>query len=364
MWRPLTAGLKQLDPKELSVLGMRLIWQELQKFPTDVFLEQIWEQSLQIIQKRALVDIKALLNFEIPAASDTAKTVKILEESANETTTNNLLSRPNRRTETITAIRVDAYYAGAFADLSNQKQLKSSIEKSALDYNDWVQQRDARKAQEVAKQNEKVRYIRNNRDYKGLVLMQPRLSQYDGKNFSENVRNYFAEEKSKNRITDIWKEVVKTSGDNVHIIENKAQKGLKTTDINQYTQVNDWIMERLNNDTNEMILFYSQYVSNVMQDFGTPLVAWTGYEYAVYRRPLDINGLMTSIMFFPYLPVYLYYQLQTDGFTKQFTVVFNTESSKLVFTYEQNRKVKFQDDYLKAHVYETLYEIRHAKQLK
>jgi hypothetical protein len=77
-----------------------------------------------------------------------------------------------------------------------------------------------------------------------------------------------------------------------------------------------------------------------------------------------LNGLMTSIMFFPYLPVYLYFQFQTDGFTKQYTVVFNTESSKQVVTYSQDRQVKWQRDYLKAHVYETLYEIRHSKNLK
>ena len=154
------------------------------------------------------------------------------------------------------------------------------------------------------------------------------------------------------------------SKDDLHILENKAKADMKTEDVNRFTQVNDWIMERLNNDTNEMILFYSQYVADVMENYGTPLVAWTGYDYVLYKRPLDINGLMTSIMFFPYLPVYLYFQLQTDGYTKQYTVVFNTESSKLVFNYEKNRNVKLQNDFIKAHVYETLYEIRHAKQLK
>lgn len=366
MWRPLSAGIKALDPKELSVVAMRIIWQEHTKFPEDPFLLNIWESSLQIIQKKALIDIKALVNYQKPVLEDSTNDIKAVDitvQSTKEPT--NLLSRPNRRTETAAAtIRVDAYYGSALYDLPNKEALKKSIEQSAVDYNEWMTNRDARKSSEAAKKLSKTRYLRDNKDYKGLVLLQPRLTQYDGKNFSENVRNYFAEEKSKNRITDIWKQVAKNSGDNVNILENKAQKGLKTENVNQFTQVNDWIMERLNNDTNEMVLFYSQYVSDVMQDFGTPLVAWTGYEYSLYRRPLDINGLMTSIMFFPYLPIYLYYQLQTDGFTKQYTVVFNTESSKQVFNYEQSRQVKFQDDYLKAHVYETLYEIRHAKQLK
>jgi hypothetical protein len=165
-------------------------------------------------------------------------------------------------------------------------------------------------------------------------------------------------------ITDIWKEVAQSSQDNLHVLENKAKTNMKTDDLNEFTQVNDWIMERLNNDTNQMILFYSQYVNDVMQRYKTPLVAWTGYDYVSYKRPLDLNGLMTSIMFFPYLPVYLYFQFQTDGFTKQYTVVFNTESSKQVVTYSQDRQVKWQRDYLKAHVYETLYEIRHSKNLK
>ena len=367
MWRNLTAGLKTLDAKELSAFAMRILWLEYTKYPNDAFIKKTWEQSLQIIQQKALLDIKTFLAFkptdENAQTSDTAeKQIKQIEE----TPANPLLSRPNRRTSTTTTTvkQEGPYYLASLYGLPEANKLKLEFDKAAVNFTEMASKRDSREQVKIQKEKNKIRYERNNPDYSGLVLMQPRLTQYSGRNFSDNERNYFAEEKSKLLITNIWKEVARVSKDDLHILENKAKSDMKTEDVNRFTQVNDWIMERLNNDTNEMILFYSQYVSDVMQNYGTPLVAWTGYDYVLYKRPLDINGLMTSIMFFPYLPVYLYFQLQTDGYTKQYTVVFNTESSKLVFNYEKNRNVKLQNDFIKAHVYETLYEIRHAKQLK
>lgn len=362
MWRELSASLKLFDAKELSAFTLRVLWLELLKNPDDEFLQRIWDESLQLIQKKALLDVKALVQYQLPTEVEPSN--PSLKDAVDEKA-DQLLSRPSRRARTGESTKVAGeYYMASLYGLPQQDKLKQKVEQASIDYDAWLSNRDARK--EVAKraEEEKNRYHRSNRDYKGMVLMQPHFTQYDGKLYSDNERNFFAEERSKLRITDIWKNVAKSSGENLTILENKAKKNLKTEDVNRYTQVNDWIMERLNNDSNEMILFYSQYVDEVMKDFGTPLVGWTGYEYTVYKRPLDVNGLLTSIMFFPYLPVYLYFQLQTDGITKQFTAVFNTQTSKQVFKLNQERTSKLKEDFLKAHVYETLYEIKHAKTLK
>lgn len=365
MWKPLTAGLKAFDTKELSAFVLRILWLEHDKYPQDSFVKNVWMESLRLVQQKALMDIKLWIDYQLPTNEPAPLKAGEINDKLADKTANPLLSRPNRRpagTETLK--QNDAYYWASLYGLPHSDKLKVEIQNATVDFNDMVTNRDSRKNAVRDENLEKTRYNFVNKDYEGLVLLQPRMSQYTGRNFSDNERNYFAEEKSKMLITDIWKEVALNSRDNLHVLENKAKSNMKTDDLNEFTQVNDWIMERLNNDSNQMILFYSQYVNDVMQRYKTPLVAWTGYDYVSYKRPLDLNGLMTSIMFFPYLPVYLYFQLQTDGFTKQYTVVFNTESSKQVFTYSQDRNVKWKRDFLKAHVYETLYEIRHTKNLK
>lgn len=365
MWRSLTAGLKSFDSKELSAFVLRILWIERNKYPQDSFVKNVWSESLRLVQQKALMDVKLWVEYQLPSTDSVALKVSEINEKLAEKVDNPLLSRPNRRPTNAETLRQNnAYYYASLFGLPNADKLKVEIQNATVDYNALVTNRDARKEALRDGNREITRYDKVNKDYEGLVLLQPRMSQYNGRNFSDNERSYFAEEKSKMLITDIWKKVARGSRDNLHVLENKAKSNMKTDDLNQFTQVNDWIMERLNNDTNQMILFYSQYVNDVMQRYKTPLVAWTGYDYVLYKRPLDLNGLMTSVMFFPYLPVYLYFQLQTDGITKQYTVVFNTESSKQVFTYRQERNVKWQRDYLKAHVYETLYEIRHTKNLK
>ena len=365
MWKPFTAGLKAFDSKELSAFALRILWLERDKYPQDSFIKNVWIESLRLVQQKALMDIKLWADYQLPSNESTPLKAGETNDKLAEKGVNPLLSRPNRRTTTTETLKQnEAYYWASLYGLPHSDKLKVEIQNATLDFNAMVTNRESRKEAIRDGNREKMRYTQVNEDYSGLVLLQPRMSQYTGRNFSDNERNYFAEEKSKMLITDIWKEVAQDSRDNLHVLENKAKTNMKTEDLNEFTQVNDWIMERLNNDTNQMILFYSQYVNDVMQRYKTPLVAWTGYDYVSYKRPLDLNGLMTSIMFFPYLPVYLYFQLQTDGFTKQYTVVFNTESSKQVVTYSQDRNVKWQRDYLKAHVYETLYEIRHSKNLK
>ncbi len=360
-WRDISSAFKHLAAKDLSALTLRILWLEHVKYPDDEFIQRILDESLLIIQKKALLDIKGLAQYEPIVETE----IPVNEPKGAVDAQKDLLSRPLRRTRNKeNAVTSSEYFMSAIYGLPKHAILKEKINQAAIDYDAWLVNRDARKDVKNEAEKEKIRYQRKNSDYKGLVLMQPQFVQYDGKLYSDNVRNFFAEERSKLRMTEIWKNVAKTSNENLTILENKAKRNLKTTDINRYTQVNDWIMERLNNDSNQMILFYSQYVDEVMKDFGTPLVGWTGYEYTVYKRPLDLNGLFTSIMFFPYLPIYLYFQLQTDGITNQFTVVFNTETSRQVYKLKQNRTSKLKDDFLKAHVYETIYEIRHAKTLK
>ncbi len=365
LWRPISAGLKALSSKELSAFALRILWLEKVKYPEDPFIGDLWNECVSLSQKKALLDLRTFVNYTGKSGDPTAdKSVKV-EDAIGSNPGSGLLSRPTRRTETAVTIAQDEpYFFASLYQLPQAENLKKALNAGIVDFNEIANNRDSRKKAEQNKEAEKMRYKRENPDYSGLVLMQPKLTQYTGKNFSENERNYFGEEKSKLLFTQVWKEVAQASRDNLYVLENKAKAGLKTEDLNRFTQVNDWMMERLNNDTNQMILFYSQYVSEVMNTFKTPLVAWTGYEYVVYKRPLDINGLLTSIMFLPYLPVYLYFQLQTDGYTKQFTVVFNTETSKMVLTHERNRNVKLQNDFIKAHIYETLYEIKHAKTLK
>jgi hypothetical protein len=171
----------------------------------------------------------------------------------------------------------------------------------------------------------------------------------------------FSEEKYREQLTKHWLFVGKVSGLNVKVLTNTAGSELTTESLNDYAQLNDWMMERLNNDTNEMLLFYSQYVNEPMRDFQTDLLCWTKVDYKIVPREIQLDYLIYSIFYPPILPYYLYWQLQLDSYLKEYTIVYDTKTSRVKYQRNKYLETKMTDAMLKAQIYETLYELRHTR---
>jgi hypothetical protein len=166
------------------------------------------------------------------------------------------------------------------------------------------------------------------------------------------------EEITKKNIIDQWKYVSRYTNNDIQILNNSVSRTLKTEDLNNYSRMNDWLSERFNNDTGQMILFYSQYLN---LDANDKYVGWVGYEYTEVPRPFDPLALFYTLYFPVYFPFYLAQQLQNDCYFNQRVLVYNTETGRQIYNHKNMVEHKIKEDFLRAHIYNTIYEIKHVE---
>ncbi len=364
-WRPLTAGLLEVPPQSLAALSLRIIWTEKSRYPNDEFIDRCWLECLKIARLKGITDFEALLSYapksidskgidSTLALSDSTVKSQMIASSAD---LKSMIVKPQNRESA-------DWYVSLFYDLPEKERLKSEI-------NSWLKDNSVTTnpsedwSFESAKRNiERRRFDKPNSEFKGLLMLQPRLTYRKISATGRKERNFLIEEKSKSTLYDAWLEVSKNSTLPVQLIHNQASEKLSTEDLNRYSRAKDWLTERTNNDTHSMVLFMSQYVSDLKDSLKNNLLGWTAYDYEIQKRPFDVSGLMYAILLPPYAPFFLYQQSQSDAATRQLTYVYNLETSRQVYIHSRARTSKWHKDMLHAHIYETVYYIAHAKNLK
>jgi hypothetical protein len=69
-------------------------------------------------------------------------------------------------------------------------------------------------------------------------------------------------------------------GVKVMIVDPSDKENFDTDAFNSLAMLNDWLIERLNNDTLSMELYSKQFIGDISKDYGTQYLAWTGFYYA------------------------------------------------------------------------------------
>jgi beta-barrel assembly-enhancing protease len=364
-WRPLTAGLIELSPQSLAALSLRITWAEKSRYPDDKFIDKCWLECLKMARFKGIIDLEAILSYApkstdsigvdgLIVLSDSAVKSQMIATSAD---LRNMIVKPQSRES-------DDWFISLFYDLPEKELLKSKI-KSWLKENTVNLTRSDDWGFESSSRNmDRKRFDKINPDFKGLIMLQPRLTYRKVYATGQKERNFLIEEKSKSTLYHAWQEVSKTSELPVRLIHNHASEKLSTKDINRYSRAKDWLTERTNNDTHSMVLFMGQYLSELKDSSKNNLLGWTAYDYEIQKRPFDFSGLMYAILLPPYAPFFLYQQSQVDAATRQLTYVYNLETGRQVYIHSRARTSKWHKDMLRAHIYETVYYIAHATNLK
>jgi hypothetical protein len=363
-WRPISAAFNKLDSRDFGALASSLIWEIYTSNKSDEFVRSVCDRTFTLIQTKGNFKLKDFTSFK-PAVAETEKKPQI---DTTATISDGKLKNPRSRIARNSSGELvvnNIYYYGAFYHLTDKQ--KGDLEK----YFDSVKIETTSYSANPSKlsytEREKldaVRYARSNKNVQNMVLMQPKIIYSNGKVdiFYDNIetkRNYFAEEIAKNQILDNWNYVPNATNNEVDVLDNSVGKSLKTEDLNRYSISNDWLSERLNNDTNQMILFYKQYLNGMSKDESSPYLLNVNYEYIVIPRPFDIQGLIYSFVLPFYFPFYLAQQFQNDCVLKEKVMAYNTETGRQVYYSNKSFQHKLNQDLLRAHIYKTIYEIKH-----
>ncbi len=381
-WRNLFAGINALTENELSVLAAKVVWEEWSKYPQDEFLLNVRDHvfnSLQVKGKIRLTDfiefnsqINTSKNQENTVVNSPSNTINSTE-NPEKLENNGLLKNPRSRIQLSNNSNANntegsnnerPYYVAAFAEINNLLELNKYIDKIKIDFDDLTNKKSVKltptQLREKEKQLKKIKYKEPNPDFNGLVLLQPQVA-YTNSYSSPKKKSFFAKDKFTKNLTKLWYDVARKTKINLNIIENTAGSEISTSTLNEYALLNDWLMERINNDTSQMLLYYSQYTQKYMAGYQTNLLGWTGVDYKIFPPEFVAIALIVSVIYFPMIPVYLYFQLQPNAYYEDYFVVFDTKSSKLVYKNSKYYEKKASNIFLKSQIYESMYELMHTK---
>lgn len=197
-----------------------------------------------------------------------------------------------------------------------------------------------------------------------VAMFQPTFSQYDISGRGKQRKHYFNEEAMEYRLSDMMQSMAGKADMRVEVVSGNSKPNLTTDDMNRYMILNDWFIERMNNDTNAMVLWNTQYSDSVMDDLGASHLGWAGYRYVAAKRPFSLGTMLLSLYLYPTFPFYIVWQLSKERQFSYAVVVFDTRTGQLS-SFQRNSLVhNLSGDFINAQMYRILYHVKYGRNLK
>ena len=369
-WRKITSLFNLLNKKELGSFGANILWEIYTNHRRDPFINKIIEKYFERLQLRAGIVLSDYLNFQ----TSTEPVQK--NEKDNAVNSGDLRNPRMRMTDDNSKKAPDDYYYGVFKHRTDQYELKQFFDKVKISENEIRKAQKTNVMKEYTEEQKnaiKNKYKNVNENINGLVLFQPQINRYTFSHQKGLHREWLKEEVTRKELLSDWEFIANKLDFPIQILNNSINSDLSTNDMNRYSILNDWMIERLNNDTGEMILFYGDYVKPVMASLGTNYLCWDGYEYTLSSRRFAwfvwLYG--SGVLVEPFihksfyigslvLPALSYLQFKKDGLFKEYTMVFNTETGVPVYYGYKEIDTYWRKDFRKSQVHNTVYEIRHT----
>lgn len=349
-WRPYISGIRQLDAKALSAFGAKRFWEMWQRGSNaDDFFGRVCKNYFVIVQRDVNLRLQDFLDY-IPAS----EMVKADSMQVNVETGDGKLKNPRSRAARSRAANVVSgdYYMSIFYSPQPKDRLQEFVNQMKF-IGDIP---STTKTSETNKKSKKKGFAAVS-DLNRLVLFEPNIEVIRGNNVTSS-RDPFVEVEKRNAVIENWNDMGEKLDVEIQVLPGSTGvDGLTTEKLNQFMKVNDWMLERMNNDTQSMLLFGSQFVGEGMGGSENKYLAWVGYESTVLRRKFQPSAMAISMLLYPIFPYYLFYQLSTSRKWEEFLLVYNVSNGSIVNVREANLEHSWKTDFIKSRIYNQLYYI-------
>jgi hypothetical protein len=345
-WRPLIALFSKMDLKELSAFGSRQIYFIKKEYKDDPFLDKVSRDFFRIVQSNALIRISDLALAK-PQLENNQDTIEKSDETDNNSGIKNPRNRVKRNAST--GASMGTYYMQIFTDIKDREYLQKFLKE--MQYSE-LSKTEGEKQDPIAKKSKPEQVVTQ------MVMFPPQIELSYG---SENKRDLYQEEDYKEFLVNKWDELGDKANLNIDVLRTNMDQRVSLEAINDYMALSDWIIERLNNDTQDMVLFNGEFVKEPMQRKNATHVGWVSYDYKQGKRKFSPEYMLYSMVFYPTFPLYLIWQFSRDYQFNEYCVVFNTQTGKAIHVKRKKFSSRLQGDLLNAQIYETLYNVKYGK---
>jgi hypothetical protein len=189
-------------------------------------------------------------------------------------------------------------------------------------------------------------------------MFSPHYDQLEKAGSGKVTRDYIRDESIAKTFESDYSEAASAADVHLKILKNMGSDSLQTIDVNRYAVMQDWLEERLNNGLTPMMLFQSGLMNAELQNDKIGHLAWAGAVNAIESRKFNSLYLVISMIYFPALPYYVYWQ-STKAKKFQFMVlVFNPKTAEIDGVFLQSYAADWSRDFLRSHLYDIMLQIK------
>ena len=250
----------------------------------------------------------------------------------------------------------EEYIRYAFVDLFKDRQFEKAMEKARLPNNPpegvtaeslWRKGRDERK----------TRLKGRKLGLDKVVFVKPFYSKLDQRK-TVPVK-YMDSETAEGDLNKMLLENADRVGLEIELLDPLEMDPEDVDQFNDMIVLNDWLVDRLGHEDVEMVAVNQDAVKKMQQKYGTRNFAWTGIfavtdNKSFMKRTLAcFYGCATGVL----LPFAIYYYLEPEHNTYQFTLLFDVETGEVNMADLHQVKFKDSQTYRNSMIYNTMLQM-------
>ncbi len=349
----------KLKPKELTAVALKYAWNLKQKHPADGELATLSDSLLRTL---VFKHCENKLDFatQLPAGGHPSLPVALV--STDTTTRENKYAKIDLTTGDAQFIRyalvenfTDKAFAEAFDKYWGEKEAASRKPKETRKQ-EKARLRQARqlKAQEVKRIRKKGAALGIDK----IVMVNPWFAKLDQR--KKTPVQHVASESAEIALGNQIQENARIAKLDVELLGDYSFQGTDTEKFNDYAFLKSWMNERLRHMDSDVTAnnLNNERVQALVAKYGTQYFCWSGLV-DVRERKRDAGTVIAySLLLYPLLPYAIYYAVTPKYNTYYYSLVFDLNTGKPVFTDFQFIDRKGSQDVLNSTMYNTFYQLK------
>lgn len=346
----------KLKAKEFSVLASKYLWEMSVKYPQDKQLVKMRDQIFTDMLIVNNVSKNEILFFKPEITNDSSENIK----------GNSKVEKLKKKQK---SQKSGKYYYAAFYEFQKDKSFKNYLsdinnatsstkeeESDAEEEEEDIEYEGEKKSKTKKEGKTKKDKDKEHDKINSLVLFNPDYNaNYNGKTY------YLSDEATQNEITGYYKELATKLDFEIHILDHAGQENFNTEAFNKHALLNDWLIERISNDTLTMELYQKEFISSSLSDYNSKYLGWAGYKYTESRRPFNATSCAIAVICYPFIPLYLVWQLSSDKIYENLLLIYDVETGKPVLVDYKSTRKKPKNFIIKAIIYNQMYDLKNSK---
>ena len=363
---------EKLNASELSTVALKYLWDlkkllpndgEIQVMANDLLKDAVVTSKINKSDYSTLPKQNAaiILKQELKEITDTTKELSKYDKIKK--------SQKTQKIQEVTDSSKSFTFFALVDEMNDTEFIKTfdkaiSIKNETDDSQLTNRERSEKRREERKEKANHDKLVRKKGEALGIdkvVFINPHYAKVDER--KEKALQHLESEESQLMLHDYIREIAPKTGLNYEMIDDIGLKADEVEKFNDFGYLSQWFEERSAHIDNEIdiVSMDKNNVDYLVNKYKTKYFCWTGFIGEREKNHFSPFLILTGLPAYPLLPYFVYLAFRAEYQTYFYSIVFDIETGKAVFTNVESMDFKDSRSLKKAHLYDLFYQLKQAK---